>query len=33
MGGLSSLMDKLPSQLAAKAGNMDLGKAEKDIAR
>ena len=33
MGGLSSLMDKLPTQLAAKAGNMDLGKAEKDIAR
>ena len=33
MGGLSSLMDKLPSQLAAKAGNMDLGKAEKDIVR
>ena len=33
MGGLSSLMDKLPSQLAAKAGSMDLGKAEKDIAR
>ena len=33
MGGLSSLMDKLPSQLAAKAGNMDLGKAEKDMAR
>ena len=33
MGGLASLMDKLPSQLAAKAGSMDLGKAEKDIAR
>jgi len=33
MGGLSSLMDKLPSQLAAKAGNMDLGKAEIDMAR
>lgn len=33
MGGLSSLMDKLPTQLAAKAGSMDLGKAEKDIAR
>jgi signal recognition particle subunit SRP54 len=32
MGGLSSLMDKLPSQLAAKAGSMDLGKAEKDMA-
>ncbi len=33
MGGLSNLMDKLPTQLAAKAGSMDLGKAEKDIAR
>jgi len=33
MGGLSSLMDKLPSQLAAKAGHMDMDKAEKDIAR
>jgi len=33
MGGLSSLMDKLPSQLTAKAGQMDLGKVEKDIAR
>jgi signal recognition particle subunit SRP54 len=33
MGGLASLMDKLPSQLAAKAGSKDLGKAEKDIAR
>ena len=33
MGGLSSLMDKLPTQLAAKAGSMDLDKAEKDIAR
>ena len=33
MGGLSSLMDKLPTQLAAKAGEMDMGKIEKDIAR
>jgi signal recognition particle subunit SRP54 len=33
MGGLSSLMDKLPSQLTAKAGAMDLGKVEKDIGR
>ena len=33
MGGLSSLMDKLPSQPGGKAGNMDLGKAEKDIGR
>ncbi len=33
MGGLSSLMDKLPSQLTAKAAGMDLGQAEKDIAR
>jgi signal recognition particle subunit SRP54 len=33
MGGLSSLMDKLPSQLTAKAAGMDLGKAEKDMAR
>ncbi len=33
MGGLSSLMDKLPSQMAAKAGQMDMGRAEKDIRR
>ena len=33
MGGLSSLMDKLPTQIAAKAGEMDMGKIEKDIAR
>jgi signal recognition particle subunit SRP54 len=33
MGGLSSLMDKLPSQLTAKAAGMDMGKAEKDMAR
>ena len=33
MGGLSSLMDKLPSQLTAKAGAMDMDKVEKDIGR
>jgi signal recognition particle subunit SRP54 len=33
MGGLSSLMDKLPSQLTAKAGSMDMAKVEKDIGR
>jgi signal recognition particle subunit SRP54 len=33
MGGLSSLMDKLPSQLAAKASEVDLNRAEKDIRR
>ncbi|MBZ4210798.1 MAG: signal recognition particle protein [Rhodoferax sp.] len=33
MGGLSSLMDKMPAALAAKAGQMDLGRAEKDIQR
>ncbi len=33
MGGLSSLMDKLPSQLTAKAGDMDMEKAERDIRR
>jgi len=33
MGGLSSLMDKLPAAMAAKAGQVDLGKAEKDIKR
>jgi len=33
MGGLSSLMDKLPSQLSAKAGQVDMDKAEKDIKR
>ena len=33
MGGLSSLMDKLPSQLTAKAGQMDMGRIEKDIVR
>lgn len=33
MGGLSSLMDKLPSQLAAKAGDVDMNRAEKDLRR
>ena len=33
MGGLSSLMDKLPAQMSAKAGQMDMDKAEKDLKR
>ena len=33
MGGLASLMDKLPSQLTAKAGAVNFDKAEKDILR
>jgi signal recognition particle subunit SRP54 len=33
MGGLAGLMDKLPSQLTAKAGNVDMGKAERDVKR
>lgn len=33
MGGLSGLMDKLPSELAAKAGQADMGKAERDVRR
>ncbi len=36
MGGLSSLMDKLPSQLTAKAGNLgaaDTDRAERDVRR
>ncbi len=33
MGGLGNLMDKLPTQLAAKAGQADLDKAEKDMRR
>ncbi|WP_180682584.1 signal recognition particle protein [Tepidicella baoligensis] len=33
MGGLSSLMDKLPSQMTAKATENDLSRAEKDIKR
>ena len=33
MGGLSSLMDKLPAQMAAKAGQMDTDKVERDLRR
>jgi signal recognition particle subunit SRP54 len=33
MGGLSSLMDKLPAQMAGKASEADLSRAEKDIRR
>jgi len=33
MGGLSSLMDKLPTQMAAKASEADLTRAEKDVRR
>jgi signal recognition particle subunit SRP54 len=33
MGGLSSLLDKLPAQMAAKAGQVDMDKAERDIRR
>jgi signal recognition particle subunit SRP54 len=33
MGGLASLVDKLPSQLAAKAGQADMDRAERDMRR
>lgn len=33
MGGLASLMDKLPGQLAAKAGQVDTARVEKDMRR
>jgi len=33
MGGLSNLMDKLPTQMAAKASEADLKRAERDIIR
>jgi len=33
MGGLGSLMDKLPAQFQAAAGQADMGQAEKQIAR
>ena len=33
MGGLSSFMDKLPSQMSAKASEADLGRAEKEMKR
>ena len=33
MGGLAGLMDKLPSAMTAKAGNVDMDKAERDMRR
>jgi len=33
MGGLSSMMDKLPAQMQAAAGQADMNRAEKDIRR
>ena len=33
MGGLASMMEKLPAAMAAKAGQVDMGKAEKDMRR
>ncbi len=33
MGGLSTLMDKLPTQMSAKAGSADLDRAEKELKR
>jgi signal recognition particle subunit SRP54 len=33
MGGLSGLIDKLPSQLSAKAGAVDMDRAERDVRR
>jgi signal recognition particle subunit SRP54 len=33
MGGLSSLMEKMPAQMQAKAGQVDVDRAEKDIRR
>lgn len=33
MGGLSSLVDKLPTAMSSKTQDMDLGQAERDIAR
>jgi len=33
MGGLSGLMDKLPTQMTAKAGAVDIDKAERDVRR
>ena len=33
MGGLAGLMDKLPSQLTAKAGAADMDRAERDVRR
>jgi signal recognition particle subunit SRP54 len=33
MGGLAGLMDKLPSQLSAKAAGADMDRAERDVRR
>lgn len=33
MGGLGSLVDKLPAAMAAKASSMDMGRVEKDVRR
>lgn len=33
MGGLASLMDKLPAQMAAQAGAVDVDRAERDVRR
>ncbi len=33
MGGLAGLMDKLPTQLTAKAAGADMGRAERDVKR
>ena len=33
MGGLAGLMDKLPSQIAAKASGADMGRADRDVTR
>ncbi|MGE4242961.1 signal recognition particle protein [Ramlibacter sp.] len=33
MGGLSNFMDKLPAQMQAKAGDVDMNKAEREIRR
>jgi signal recognition particle subunit SRP54 len=33
MGGLASLMDKLPTQMAAQAGTVDVDRAERDVRR
>jgi signal recognition particle subunit SRP54 len=33
MGGLSGLMDKLPTEMAAKAGQADMDRAERDVRR
>jgi signal recognition particle subunit SRP54 len=33
MGGLSGLLDRLPAQMAAKAGNLDVDRVERDVRR